>query len=82
MIFRRRRRIFRCKMRVKVKICGLMRGRDVRAVVSCGADAVGFVFAAGSKREIDPDQARELVQLVPAFIAGLGLFLDQDAEQA
>lgn len=66
-------------MRVKVKICGLTRGRNVRATVSCGADAVGFVFATGSKREIDPDKARELVQLVPAFVGRVGLFLDQDA---
>ncbi len=66
---------------LRVKICGLTRGRDVRGAVSCGADALGFVFAAGSKRVIDPDKARELVQLVPAFIARVGLFLDQDAEQ-
>ena len=39
-------------MRVKVKICGLTRGRNVRATVSCGADAVGFVFATGSKRKL------------------------------
>ena len=66
-------------MRVKVKICGLTRGRDVRAAVSGGANAVGFIFAAGSKREIDPDKARGLVQLVPAFVVRVGLFLDQDA---
>ena len=68
-------------MRVRVKICGLTRGRDVRAAISCGADAVGFVFAAGSMRVIDPRKARELVHLVPAFVARVGLFLDQDAEQ-
>ena len=67
-------------MPARVKICGLTRGRDVRAAVSCGADAVGFVFAAGSKRLIDPLKARELVQMVPAFVARVGLFLDQDAE--
>ncbi|MFB3078268.1 MAG: hypothetical protein ACE1Y4_09690 [Lysobacterales bacterium] len=72
MIFRRHRQNFRCNMRVKVKICGLKRGRDVRAAVSCGADAVDFVFAAGSKREIDPYKARELVHLVPAFVARAG----------
>jgi phosphoribosylanthranilate isomerase len=43
-------------------------------------DALGFVFAAGSRRLIDPRKARELVQLVPAFVARVGLFLDQDAE--
>ncbi len=68
-------------MQARVKICGLTRGRDVLAAVSCGADAVGFVFAAGSKRVIDPKRARKLVQLVPAFVARVGLFLDQDAEQ-
>ena len=68
-------------MGARVKICGLTRGRDVRAAVSCGADALGFVFAAGSKRLINPRKARELVQLVPAFVARVGLFLDQDAEQ-
>ena len=70
-----------CIMRTRVKICGLTRGRDVRAAVSCGADAVGFVFAVGSKRVISPHKARELVHLVPAFVARVGLFLDQDAEQ-
>jgi len=67
-------------MRARVKICGLTRGRDVRAAVFCGADAVGFVFAAGSKRVIDPCKVRELVKLIPAFVARVGLFLDQDAE--
>jgi len=68
-------------MQARVKICGLTRGRDVLAAVSCGADAVGFVFAAGSKRVIDPLKARKLALLVPAFVARVGLFLDQDAEQ-
>lgn len=68
-------------MQVRVKICGLTRCRDVAAAVSCGADALGFVFAARSKRVIEPHKARQLVQLVPAFVARVGLFLDQDAEQ-
>jgi phosphoribosylanthranilate isomerase len=68
-------------MQTRVKICGMTRGRDIRAAVSCGADALGFVFAPGSKRVISPRRARELVQWVPAFVARVGLFLDQDAEQ-
>lgn len=67
-------------MPARIKICGLTRSLDVRAAVSYGVDALGFVFAAGSKRLIDPRKARELVQLVPAFVARVGLFLDQDAE--
>ncbi len=62
----------------RVKICGLTRDRDVRAAVACGVDALGFVFATGSKRMIRSQQARELVKLVPAFVARVGLFLDQE----
>ena len=65
----------------KVKICGLTRIRDVHSAVSCGADALGFVFVPGSKRIIDIRKARELVGCVPAFITRVGLFLDQDARQ-
>jgi phosphoribosylanthranilate isomerase len=64
----------------RVKICGLTRGRDVRAAVACGADAIGFVFAAGSKRVIADHKARELVSQVPAFVTRVGLFLDQDED--
>ena len=56
-------------MPARIKICGLTRSLDVRAAVSYGVDALGFVFAAGSKRLIDPFKARELVQMVPAFVA-------------
>ncbi len=65
----------------RVKICGLTRGGDVNAAVSAGADAIGFVFAAGSKRLLEPARAAQLVGLVPAFVARVGLFLDQDAEE-
>ena len=67
-------------MTTRVKICGLTRGRDVRAAVACGADAIGFVFAAGSKRVIADQKARELVSQVPAFVTRVGLFLDQDED--
>ena len=58
----------------------MTRGRDVRAAVACGADAIGFVFAAGSKRVIADQKARELVSQVPAFVTRVGLFLDQDED--
>ncbi len=67
-------------MTTRVKICGLTRGRDVRAAVSFGADAIGFVFASGSKRVIVDQKARELASQVPAFVTRVGLFLDQDEE--
>ncbi|MBT8051258.1 MAG: phosphoribosylanthranilate isomerase [Xanthomonadales bacterium] len=65
-------------MPVRVKICGLTRRDDVAAAVGAGADALGFVFTPRSTRCLDCEQARELVNAVPAFVARVGLFMDQD----
>jgi len=62
--------------KVIVKICGLTRVEDVRAVIKAGADAVGFVFTA-SPRRINVERAIELVKHVPDGVLRVGLFLDQ-----
>jgi phosphoribosylanthranilate isomerase len=63
-----------------VKICGLTRLADVQAAIAAGADALGFVFAPGSKRCLRPDDAALLIRAVPAFIDRVGLFMDQGFE--
>ena len=68
-------------MSVRVKICGLTRERDVQFAVNAGADALGFVFAPGSKRLVTVDQAAKLVACVPPFVTRVGLFLDQKASE-
>lgn len=65
--------------RVRVKICGLTRGEDVRSAVSAGADALGLVFTPRSKRFVRAGLAAELAAEMPAFVARVGLFMDQDA---
>jgi len=65
---------------VRVKICGLRRPQDVAAAVHAGADALGFVFVPGSPRCLEADAAADLCRQVPAFVARVGLFLDQEAE--
>jgi len=62
--------------KVKVKICGLTRARDVQAAVDAGADAVGFVFAA-SPRRISIETALHLCGYVPEGVLRVGLFMDQ-----
>lgn len=64
-------------MRTWVKICGLSTPETVDAAVEAGADAVGFVFAAGSPRTIDPESARQLVARVPSDIETVGVFRGQ-----
>lgn len=42
-----------------VKLCGMRSAADVAAAADAGADAVGFVTAAGSVRRITPAQAAD-----------------------
>ena len=48
-----------------IKICGLASPEAVAAAVECGADALGFVFHAGSVRDLTPAQAAALARDVP-----------------
>lgn len=43
-----------------VKLCGLRTVGDVEVAVAAGADAVGFVTAAGSPRRVSPARAAEI----------------------
>lgn len=53
---------------MRVKICGLMRPKDVRSALDSGADAVGVVVASpSSRRNLPLNQARKLMRTVPIF---------------
>lgn len=63
---------------VKVKICGLMNVEDALAAVQAGADAVGFVFAAG-RHQVTPEQARAIIAASPPFVNTVGVFVNEGA---
>ncbi|WP_419204247.1 phosphoribosylanthranilate isomerase [Bordetella trematum] len=63
-------------VRTRVKICGLTREADIDQAVQAGADAIGFVCFAGSKRYVDPARAAELRRRVPAFVSVVALFVN------
>ncbi len=65
-------------LRTRVKICGLTRAEDVDAAVEAGADAVGFVFVAGTPRVVSVERARALRTRVPPFVTVVGLFVNAD----
>jgi len=62
--------------RTRIKICGITRPADALAAAEAGADAIGIVMHAGSKRFVGEDGAREIVRVVPPFVWRVGLFVD------
>ena len=65
--------------RVRVKICGLRDPMQALKVAQMGADAVGLNFAS-SPRWVSPEQARAVTDVLPAFTAAVGVFVNEDAE--
>lgn len=63
-------------MPIWIKICGITCAADARAAADAGADAVGFMFYAPSKRAIEPAAAGEIILDLPASIAKVGVFVN------
>lgn len=60
----------------KIKICGLTREENIDAVNALRPEYVGFVFARGSKREIDFNRAEDLSKKLRQDITPVGVFVD------
>ncbi|MES2538404.1 MAG: phosphoribosylanthranilate isomerase [Pseudomonadota bacterium] len=69
------------QQRTRIKLCGLTRAEDVQIAVAAGADAIGFVFYAGSPRYVAPQAAAGLLRLVPPFVTTVGLFVNATPAQ-
>ncbi len=67
-------------MRTKVKICGITRLPDALAAVEAGADALGFMFFEGSKRNLTPTAAAQIIRALPPFVAKVGVFVNASAD--
>jgi phosphoribosylanthranilate isomerase len=61
--------------RVRVKVCGLREPEQAAAIARCGADAIGMVFA-DSPRWVSPEQARQISDALPPFVATVGVFVN------
>jgi phosphoribosylanthranilate isomerase len=65
-----------------VKICGITSEEDALLAVAMGADAIGFVFAPGSPRQVSVDQARSIVSRLPkGEVVTVGVFRDEQRQR-
>lgn len=63
--------------RVKVKICGVSRKKDIQAAISEGADYIGMVFFPPSPRNVSFNRVRKLVPIAKEIIK-VALTVDAD----
>jgi phosphoribosylanthranilate isomerase len=67
--------------RIRVKICGLTRPEDAAAAYLAGADALGVIFAPGSRRRVGVAQARQVLDAAGPLVARVGVFVDASAPE-
>lgn len=60
--------------RVLVKVCGVTRATDARMLAQVGVDAVGVIFASGSRRRVSLDAAEAVLAALPPQLARVGVF--------
>jgi phosphoribosylanthranilate isomerase len=66
---------------VFVKVCGITSEEDALLGVAMGADALGFVFAPGSPRQVTPTLVRDIVRRLPSDVMTVGVFRDERPER-
>ncbi len=64
--------------RVRIKIEGLRDPMTALTIAQMGADAIGMVFAE-SPRWVSPEQARAIIDVLPPWVATVGVFVNADA---
>jgi len=68
-------------VRTRVKVCGITREEDIRAVVALGVDAIGLVFYRPSPRCVSLERARAIVAATPPFVATTAVFVNPERDE-
>jgi phosphoribosylanthranilate isomerase len=64
----------------RIKCCGMTRVDDALFAAQLGADAIGVVLTARSKRQVSLAQAKTIVDAMPPFVSTVALCMDEEAE--
>jgi phosphoribosylanthranilate isomerase len=64
-----------------VKICGITNLDDALTAVAMGADALGFMFVPGSRRQVDVETVRDIVKRLPPEVITVGVFRNERPER-
>ena len=63
----------------RIKCCGMTRPADAVRAAELGVDAIGLVFTARSRRQVDIARARAIVRALPPMVGTVALFMDDEA---
>jgi phosphoribosylanthranilate isomerase len=61
---------------MKIKLCGVRTVGDALFCAEEGADEIGVIFAASSRRRVSVAEAKAIRQALPAHVPLVGVFLD------
>lgn len=67
--------------RTRVKVCGITRVEDARAVIAHDAWAIGMIMWPASGRHVPPQQAAEIADLARRSVEVAGVFVDQPLDE-
>jgi len=68
-------------MKVKIKICGIRSLDSAKVVVAGGADFIGFNFVTSSKRYIDTEVCKTIINDIKGKIKTVGVFQNASIER-
>lgn len=64
----------------RIKICGITTVEDALLAVEAGADAIGMIFWARSRRAIDLARAQAITRELPPLVSTVGVFVDESPD--
>jgi phosphoribosylanthranilate isomerase len=65
----------------RIKICGITSVQDALLAVEAGADAIGLIFWARSRRAVDVERARAITRELPPLVSTVGVFVDETPDR-